>query len=629
MKPNIMKKILLSILASIFFLFSHSQVSNLKFTYEKEKTGYANQVSDNLRQSAPFWSEDFQSGIPTSWTNSTAPWIYRGPGTSPGNGVGSQGAYDQNSTPIASPTANNGFIIFDSDYYDNNGVQGAFGTGMYPCPHVGDLRTDMIDMSSYSDVTLKMNSYYRTFAGQAFVDFYVNGNFNSRVQVHSDIATNDATFTDQVALIRVPFSVAGNSNVQLSFVFEGTTNVINGFSGYYFWMIDDLELMETPSFLLETIDANHGGWEVGYATTTGFGIDYTFKPLTQSAANPYMFELKVANAGAKNLNGIKMNVSVNNSIGSQVFSSSSDTTTLDILDTATYLANQTYDPATIGVYDISYWATSDSVLSSDTIQMQAVITDSVYGRDYGSPDGDWRVARDCGGLQLLNIFDIYNNEQVSSASAYIADYSRPGTPVYAVLYEVDTTQSPWAFIQLAQTDDYSLQAQDIDNWINLAFKPAYSIFPGPHAIAIGGYAHPLDTFGVSTSGDAEVLMSRIQDNGCNLGSQAFGYWYYISNTPMIRMNFGSTWPSAVSLEKFKNLRIFPNPVMNSLNIELLYPISEEIVLEIFDIAGKLVLNERIENCQIKTIDVSHMDKGNYMLSLKNKNYSTKTKITIK
>ena len=37
-------------------------------------------------------------------------------------------------------------------------LQGAFGTGMYPCPHVGDLRTDMIDMSSYSDVTLKMNS---------------------------------------------------------------------------------------------------------------------------------------------------------------------------------------------------------------------------------------------------------------------------------------------------------------------------------------------------------------------------------------------------------------------------------------------------------------------------------------
>ena len=623
-----MKKNLLSILASICFLFSYSQVSDLKFTYEKEKTGYANQVSDNLRQSAPFWSEDFQSGIPTTWTNSTAPWAYRGPGTPPGAGVGSQGAYASNSTPIASPTANNGFIIFDSDYYDNNGVAGAFGTGMYPCPHIGDLRTDMIDMSSYSDVTLKMNSYYRTFAGQAFVDFYVNGNFNSRVQVHSDIATNDATFTDQVALVRVPFSVVGNSNVQLSFVFEGTSNVINGFSGYYFWMIDDLELMETPSFLLETVDANHGGWEVGYATTTGFGIDYTFKPLTQSAANPYMFELKVANAGAKNLNGIKMNVSVNNAIGSQVFSSSSDTTTLAILDTATYLANQTYDPATIGVYDISYWATSDSVLSSDTIQMQAVITDSVYGRDYGSSDGDWRVARDCGGLQLLNIFDIYSNEQVSSASAHIADYSRPGSPVYAVLYEVDTTQSPWAFIQLAQTDDYNLQAQDIDNWINLAFKPAYSIFPGPHAIAIGGYAHPLDTFGVSTSGDAEILMSRIQDNGCNLGTQAFGYWYYISNTPMIRMNFGSTWPSTISLERDKNVRIYPNPAKKTLTIESFNELENDTKIELIDITGRVILSQVYNSINKISLDVDHFESGNYLIKITTRNNNITKKVTI-
>ena len=72
-----MKKTLLSIFASTLFLLSYSQVSNLNFTYEKEKTGYANQFSDNLRQSAPFWSEDFQSGIPTSWTNSTAPWSYK------------------------------------------------------------------------------------------------------------------------------------------------------------------------------------------------------------------------------------------------------------------------------------------------------------------------------------------------------------------------------------------------------------------------------------------------------------------------------------------------------------------------------------------------------------------------
>ena len=95
--------------------------------------------------------------------------------------MGSRGAYSginnnpSTNDPIASATVSNGFIIFDSDYYDNGGTPGAFGSGMYPCPHVGELKTDMIDLSAYADVTLKFNSYYRTFAGQVFVDFYING----------------------------------------------------------------------------------------------------------------------------------------------------------------------------------------------------------------------------------------------------------------------------------------------------------------------------------------------------------------------------------------------------------------------------------------------------------------------
>ena len=109
----------------------------------------------------------------------------------------SQGAYSginnnpSTNNPISSPTANNGFLIFDSDYYDNNGVAGAFGTGNYPTPHNGELLTEMIDLSSYSDVTLKMNSYFRTYAGQAFIDFYVSGVFQERVQVHTNLAVNE------------------------------------------------------------------------------------------------------------------------------------------------------------------------------------------------------------------------------------------------------------------------------------------------------------------------------------------------------------------------------------------------------------------------------------------------------
>ena len=55
-------------------------------------------------------------------------WEYRGPNTQPDVTTGTRGAYGGNAL-IISPTVTNGFIIFDSDYLDNAGTQGAFGLG--------------------------------------------------------------------------------------------------------------------------------------------------------------------------------------------------------------------------------------------------------------------------------------------------------------------------------------------------------------------------------------------------------------------------------------------------------------------------------------------------------------------
>ena len=89
------------------------------------------------------WSEDFSNGIPSTWLNygtangtsdPDAKWEYRGPNTTPSNSVGSRGAYMSAQTPIASATASNGFVIFDSDYLDNGGIAGNFGNG--PVPYI-------------------------------------------------------------------------------------------------------------------------------------------------------------------------------------------------------------------------------------------------------------------------------------------------------------------------------------------------------------------------------------------------------------------------------------------------------------------------------------------------------------
>ena len=122
--------------------------------------------------------------------------------------------------------------------------------------------------------------------------------------MHANISVNDATFTDEIALVRVPFSVVGNADVQMSFVFEGTTNTVNGFSGYYFWQIDDLALVETPANQVEIEDVVLGGFWMDYANYSGsgfngiVGLDYTVTPASQLANHPYVIEGVLRNSGS-------------------------------------------------------------------------------------------------------------------------------------------------------------------------------------------------------------------------------------------------------------------------------------------------------------------------------------------
>ena len=119
-----MKNIYYLLLVFCFSFMANAQIidkHNLLNIHEKliinEKNTYSSIPQhiniNSFSSAAPIWEEDFANGIPASWTNSTAPWVYRGPGTTPNQNTGTQGAYGTSTTVIASATQSNGFIIFD------------------------------------------------------------------------------------------------------------------------------------------------------------------------------------------------------------------------------------------------------------------------------------------------------------------------------------------------------------------------------------------------------------------------------------------------------------------------------------------------------------------------------------
>ncbi len=267
------------------------------------------------------WSETFANGIPAGWGNGgtadglpnvNARWEYRGAtGAFPAT-VGSRGAYGNPAVVIGSPTGANGFVIFDSDRLDNNGVAGNFGNGPAPSPHVANLVTPTIDLTGQPLVFLDFYQYYRRFAGPGnpptqslpatYVDFSTNGgtSWGNTVTLNSGVAVNGATATNNNQYLNVSAAIGGQDSVRIRFRFEGD---------YYFWMIDDISLVAPNQFDAQFVtDAGFAPTDflVGPLNSTGakMGIN------TTAHAKPWYFVAGVENLGTQSLTNVQLRVSI-------------------------------------------------------------------------------------------------------------------------------------------------------------------------------------------------------------------------------------------------------------------------------------------------------------------------------
>jgi len=88
----------------------------------------------------------------------------------------------------------------------------------------------------------------------------------------------------------------------------------------------------------------------------------------------------------------------------------------------------------------------------------------------------------------------------------------------------------------------------------------------------------------------------------------------------------------LSIEQLSNtvdeMRVFPNPLTNSNDINVLFSTSISAQINIFDLTGKIVLSEDISNASTKRISISSLNNGIYMLQVVADNVSTTRKIVV-
>ena len=160
------------------------------------------------------------------------------------------------------------------------------------------------------------------------------------------------------------------------------------------------------------------------------------------------------------------------------------------------------------------------------------------------------------------------------------------------------------------------KASDIGSWVTLPLSSPLSA-GASYLAAVRGEASPFDTVGISTSSNDNAV-AYIQDNGCDIGTGGFAYWYTGSGY-LIRMNFGpAAWVIGTAINDIKNsqFNVYPNPTNGLFTIELDGNAKYDVAVN--NVLGQTVYSTTT-NGMNTTIDLSSFDKGIYTVELKNKN----------
>lgn len=630
---------------------------------------HVKRAAQNIESSASttVWSEDFANGLPADWsqngTPATAQWEYRGPSTTPSNTSGSRGYYSginntpPTNSPIASTTTANGFMIFDSDYLDNANTTN-FASGSAPAPHVGRLITDTIDCTNYSNLELKFEMYARRFYSNWYVAFSTDGGatYTDTIEFYGDavVPVNGATADNAIAQANVSSIIGGQSQVVMQFIFDGTPGNTNG-NGYYFWMIDDIEL-RTPPANQFTFTAWNGAppQDMIYNNNGGEYPKYGIMNVNQIV--PVNFDGNFINYGTQTQTNATLEVEIWDVTGTP-----SLVTTISAPGCANLASGDTCDytnlttptwtpPAQEASYLLVWKAVSDSISSATTTATDTFafyVNSTLY-----SPD--------------RNVVDNYvgtnsaNPEIIAMGAMYDLTNEDPNNPGSGLIYidgldiMLSSLTDSTADIEIAFYDTTGFEFNaGFPAGATAAFRKSFTLNGSligtnayfdlndangnPLVLPAQPYLMIINFFPNASGGVIRIAndASFDQPGYSTVMQLADGNWYGgftsdVHEGTFLRLNVAEYQPGqGLEEENFDAFTMYPNPTAGATKME--FAEGGNYTIEVLDMTGSRVISieESVNANETIEFDMSQYPMGVYMVNVKGDRLNKTVKLTVK
>ena len=560
------------------------------------------------------WSEDFSNGLPADWLNDEATgiaqWEYRGPNTTPNNEIGSRGSCQIAGVPgqqILSPSWQNGFMIFDSNYWDNDSLpcsEENFGTGIAPGPHLAVLTTPPIDLSTFGNIALTFHHYLNTYSANARVDITTDG--INWYPIYTAPATPNPTTPIDSVIIQISSQAAFQPLVQFRFVFEGM---------YYYWQLDDIKIIETNINDIAISNCDYGEFNLTDPShPTGF--EYLPYSLYPTQMPPLLkFKAQATNMGSAMAVGCGLQAQLYDTDNNQsIFSGvSSELTDLPSGVSTELRAGMFQVADTNRNYRIDYslYSTATDQQSADNYDtITFAVNPYVYARDRLSAQQ----------VYMGNVFTQNNSYDVANAFLITAPYichsilvapaagTMPNASVRGRLYELGDDNIN-ASILIAESESVIIDANMINqygdnNTIALPFTQTVTLDSGKVYLATAGSEMGSGSFVCALSGNSPAGSSFVRATQGNTD-----VWFSLSRTPMVRLNAEAP-AVAINETNSESFQVYPNPANDKIHITLNNTSSRGAYYLIMNLTADVVSTGRV-SAQSFTVDCQNLTSGLY------------------
>ncbi len=557
-------------------------------------------------------------------------------------GAANRGAFG--GATIESPTLCNGAVAFESDFYDNDGIDDNFGGGPCPAPQFGELLSPNIDLSASNAAgySLKFYQTTRQFDSGYFISWSIDGGATwiDTVEINQGLVVNASATTEEIR-VTLP-GTAGADSLRVKFLYA---------ANYYFWVIDDVKIIEQEAFNLSVNDF--------FAISPNAAT-----PLAH--VEPIYFLADVGNLGASAQNNVDLSVKVEYRATegqpyAQVFSATLPYGTISPNSTIeNRVFPQTFTPTQLGQYLVTYQVTSPNA-DFDTVnnvkQYNFLVTQNLFSKDiegpasatspaqaswegnephawawgvhYHTPQGAGNYIQQLtfgvepqsetavGQDVLLSVYKWVdeNGDQVASVEERellgITSYTITGTETASELITVDFPFEGDEPVQLEDNTDYLVMVE----WVPSDQSDLAIVYSNDR-----DYAATATVLGDTTGVRRYAGIIAVGGDLTSLDYEPSGFRgsVYV-NIPIVRMQVGATPNSTKNLNTLeKEFLVFPNPTSEAIHVQLnLAKQAQTATVRMFDLSGKMINQWRYDNVQKERLqyNVNNLSSGTYFLQI--------------